>query len=123
MVGTGVGARHGVLMKGGETLEMASHVDAVVFDKTGTLTRGKPVITDFVPMVPGAFLKDDIHLDHFTGDKNTVGVDEYLLWLLGSLERNSEHPLGKSLQIPRLRKRKKRNLTPCCYISSSQHPR
>jgi len=80
MVGTGVGAKVGVLMKGGEALEVASKVDSVIFDKTGTLTKGKPVITDFVRV--------DV-----TRDKS----DEELLWLLGCLERTSEHPLAKAV--------------------------
>ena len=79
MVGTGVGAKHGILMKGGEALEAASKVDAVVFDKTGTLTKGKPCITDFW------------QVDHSQYNK------EYILWLLGSLERNSEHPLANAV--------------------------
>jgi len=76
MVGTGIGAKHGILMKGGEALEAASKVDAVVFDKTGTLTKGNPGITDFW------------QVDEAIWDK------EYFLWMLGSLERNSEHPLA-----------------------------
>ena len=79
MVGTGVGAKHGILMKGGEALEAASKVDAVVFDKTGTLTKGKPCITDFWQV------------------DNTQHSKEYTLWLLGSLERNSEHPLANAV--------------------------
>lgn len=80
MVGTGVGAKVGVLMKGGEALEVASRVDSVIFDKTGTLTKGKPVITDFVRF-----------------DANLDLTDEDLLWYLGSLERTSEHPLAKAV--------------------------
>lgn len=101
MVGTGMGAKLGVLMKGGETLELASKVDSVVFDKTGTLTRGKPAITNFDRMVPDSFLTATIQngangnsaLDDFF----LSSLDDYLLWLLGSLERNSEHPLATAV--------------------------
>ncbi len=48
MVGSGLGAKHGVLIKGGDTLETAHKIKIVVFDKTGTITNGKPVVTDIV---------------------------------------------------------------------------
>lgn len=79
MVGTGVGASNGILMKGGEALEKASRIDSVVFDKTGTLTKGRPCVTDFI-MLP----------------ENTFEENQ-LLWLLASLERNSEHPLATAV--------------------------
>lgn len=91
MVGTGVAARCGILMKGGETLEIASKVDVVIFDKTGTLTKGKPVVTDIIRTM------DDNTLAKIAG-VNPVRMDgnEYLLWLFGSIERNSEHPLASA---------------------------
>jgi P-type Cu+ transporter len=66
-------------MKGGETLEMASKVNAVVFDKTGTLTVNRPTISDFVMM-----------------DSHSMDRD-VLLWLFASLERTSEHPLATAV--------------------------
>ena len=48
MVGTGRGAENGILIKGGESLELIHRINAIVFDKTGTLTQGKPVVTDIV---------------------------------------------------------------------------
>jgi Cu+-exporting ATPase len=74
MVGTGRGARMGVLIRGGDALERAGKVTTVVFDKTGTLTRGRPEVTDLLP-APG------------------VSAEE-LLRVAASVERDSEHPLA-----------------------------
>jgi Cu+-exporting ATPase len=77
MVGTGKGAEHGVLIKGGEALETAHKIQTIVFDKTGTITEGKPVVTDIIP---------------------TGMVDETeLLRLSASAEKGSEHPLGEAI--------------------------
>ncbi|TDT63655.1 heavy metal translocating P-type ATPase [Fonticella tunisiensis] len=77
MVGTGKGAEHGVLIKGGEALETAHKINTIVFDKTGTITEGKPVVTDIVVV---------------------NGFDrEQLLKLAASAERGSEHPLGEAI--------------------------
>ncbi len=73
MAGTGVAARHGILIKDAEALEVAHAVNAVAFDKTGTLTSGKPQI---------------IHLHALEGDEAS------LLRLAGALQRGSEHPLA-----------------------------
>ena len=77
MVGTGMGAEHGVLIKGGETLETAHKLTTVVLDKTGTITKGEPALTDVVPI-------------------GGLEIDE-LLRLVASAERNSEHPLGQAI--------------------------
>ena len=77
MVGTGKGAEHGVLIKGGETLETAHKLTTIVLDKTGTITRGEPALTDVVP---------------------AAGTDEReLLRVVASAERGSEHPLGEAI--------------------------
>jgi P-type Cu+ transporter len=77
MVGTGRGAERGILIKGGEALEMAHRIRTIVLDKTGTLTRGKPEVT---------------HVDP------EPGFDEReLLRLAASAERYSEHPLGRAI--------------------------
>ena len=76
MVGTGLGAKIGVLIKGGEALEQIEKIDTIVFDKTGTLTYGKPEVAD-VLLAPG-----------------TPWNVEQLLIFAGSLEKGSEHPLG-----------------------------
>lgn len=72
MVGTGKGAEHGVLFKGGAQLESLQHVDAVVFDKTGTLTVGRPVVV------------------------KTFGQEEALDFA-AALEKKSEHPLAHAI--------------------------
>ena len=77
MVGTGRGAEHGILIKGGEALEIAQRVDTVVLDKTGTLTAGRPRV---VRVAPAAGYSED-----------------ELLRLAASAERYSEHPLAKAI--------------------------
>jgi Cu+-exporting ATPase len=78
MVGTGVGARRGILIKNGEALERGDKITVVVFDKTGTLTEGRPTVSAVVPT------------------KANVTQNE-VLRLAASLERLSEHPLGKAI--------------------------
>lgn len=83
MVGTGSGARNGVLIKGGDVLQAAAAVTTVVFDKTGTITYGKPVVTDII-------LCDGTRLQ--AADRENA-----LLRLLASAEHGSEHPLGDAI--------------------------
>lgn len=90
MVGTGVGAKVGVLLKGGEALEVGSNVDSVLFDKTGTLSVGKPGITDWINLSASGEMSD--------ADVNRAdSIKSELLWKLASLERTSEHPLAKAV--------------------------
>ncbi len=77
MVGTGKGAENGILIKGGEALEAACKIDAVIFDKTGTLTKGKPEVTDLVVF--------------------NNGDEDELLKVAGNLEKLSEHPLAEAI--------------------------
>ena len=77
MVGTGKGAENGILIKGGEHLEKAYKINAVVLDKTGTITKGQPEVTDIIPI----------------GD---LGSNE-LLRLAAIAEKKSEHPLGVAI--------------------------
>jgi Cu+-exporting ATPase len=78
MVGTGVGARRGILIKNGEALERGRQIDVVVLDKTGTLTEGRPTVSDIHPVKIG------------------IGPAE-VLRVAASLERLSEHPLGQAI--------------------------
>lgn len=76
MVGTGLGASHGILIKSGEALEISHRVDAVVLDKTGTITEGKPAVTKII--------------------SHKLSEDR-LLQIAASCEQVSEHPLGQAI--------------------------
>ncbi len=76
MVGTGLGAQSGILIKNGESLEMAHKINTIVLDKTGTITEGIPTVTDIMP----------------------IGIsDEELISLVASIEKKSEHPIASAV--------------------------
>ena len=77
MVGTGIGARNGILIRSAEALQRAHRIQSVVFDKTGTLTKGRPELTDLIPM---------------------AGFEsrQVLAWA-ALAEKRSEHPLGEAI--------------------------
>ena len=97
MVGSGLGAKRGILFKNATAIESSARIDTVVFDKTGTLTKGEPEVTEVV-------------VDDFDHDR--------VLALAGALERESEHPLADAVvryvdatDVPRLRATRFRNVT------------
>lgn len=79
MVGTGLGAENGILIKGGEYLETAHKVSTVIFDKTGTITKGEPEVTDVLMLDCGDMKEEEI------------------IVLIASAEALSEHPLGRAI--------------------------
>ncbi len=79
MAGTGKGAEHGILFKSSASLENTTRLTTIVLDKTGTLTRGKPVVGDLIPLTDISF------------------TTQRLLQCAASLEKGSEHPIGKAI--------------------------
>lgn len=77
MVGTGIGAQKGILIKNAEALETMHKINAIIFDKTGTITEGKPKVTDFILL--GKFKKNSV------------------LGIAWGIEANSEHPLAEAI--------------------------
>ena len=98
MVGTGRGAEQGVLVRGGETLELAHRLKAVVFDKTGTLTVGRPRVTDVVGLDPETGgLHGEGAAEGPTGADGPDLRDEALR-LAAAVEAASEHPLATAIR-------------------------
>jgi Cu+-exporting ATPase len=99
MVGTTIGAQHGVLFKGGDVLERAKDVDTVVFDKTGTLTRGEMELTDVVALGDGGTRPDGGAVVEGGEESATDGptAEDEVLRLAASAERGSEHPLARAI--------------------------
>lgn len=90
MMGTGLAAKNGILIKNGKALEIACNLDIVIFDKTGTLTKGEPIVTDVIK------IRNDIS-------------ENLILQIAASVEKNSEHPLAQA--IVNKAKEKKINLS------------
>ncbi|MBI2443142.1 MAG: copper-translocating P-type ATPase [Candidatus Levybacteria bacterium] len=93
MVGVGKAAAYGILIKDAEALEKAQAIRAVVFDKTGTLTKGKPEVTDIVPLV---ILSEAKNLKRKDPSVATLSQDD-ILRIAASLEKGSEHPLAEAI--------------------------
>ncbi|MDE1814286.1 MAG: copper-translocating P-type ATPase, partial [Thaumarchaeota archaeon] len=89
MVGMSKAAQNGVIFKGGDSLEMLGRVKIAVFDKTGTLTRGKPQVTDIMTMKQIGFASENT--------ASVVSSDHKILEIAAMAEKNSEHPLAKSI--------------------------
>ncbi len=77
MVGTGIGAEHGILIRDAESLEIAGKVHTVIFDKTGTLTKGQPEVKDIISV--------------------SKGMEKEVLKIAASLEKGSEHSLAEAI--------------------------
>jgi Cu+-exporting ATPase len=95
MMGTGLAAKRGILIKTGRALEMADKIDIFVFDKTGTLTKGKPAVTDLISV------REIPSTKHF-GEAESRSARQIpnklkILQLAASLEKNSEHPLARAI--------------------------
>ena len=81
MVGSGMGAENGILIRSGEAIQTIKDISIMVFDKTGTITKGKPEVTDVVIS------------DQWSGTRN----ERDLLQFAASVEKGSEHPLGRAI--------------------------
>lgn len=79
MVGTGLGAENGILIRDGAAIQTLNEIDVILFDKTGTLTKGKPQVTSVIPT--GGILEND------------------LIRMAASLEKESTHPLAKAILV------------------------
>jgi len=89
LVGTGLGAERGLLIKGGDVLEKVHQLDTVVFDKTGTLTTGNPTVTDCLEIS---------HSPVTERSRSTLLTSYSLIQLAAAVESGTYHPLAKAIQ-------------------------
>jgi P-type Cu2+ transporter len=105
LVGSGIGAERGLLIRGGDVLERVHQLDTVVFDKTGTLTTGNLTLTDYLPIFQNSEL--DLNSDINVGNKqdacatiSTIStIDSKLLQIAASVERGACHPIAAAILL------------------------
>ncbi len=83
LVGSGIGAERGLLIRGGDVLERVHALDTIVFDKTGTLTTGQPIVTDCIPFN--------------ASDKTLESAEFHILQLAATVESGTRHPLADAI--------------------------
>ncbi len=88
MVGTGIGAEHGILIKDAASLEIANKINTVIFDKTGTLTKGKPEVTDVISIQNSKGKSQN---------SNSKFKSDDILRIAASIEKGSEHSLAEAI--------------------------
>jgi P-type Cu+ transporter len=97
MMGAGLAARDGILIKNGQALETARKINTIVFDKTGTLTKGEPSVTDVVVVEKFSIFNFQFSKNfQFQNDKFSK-EETLILQIAASIEKNSEHPLAQAI--------------------------
>ena len=107
LVGSGIGAERGLLIRGGDVLERVHQLDTVVFDKTGTLTTGNLTLTDYLPIFQNSELdlNPDINLGNSPDVCSTIdgvsasAVDSKLLQIAAAVERGASHPIAAAILL------------------------
>ncbi|MFH1366505.1 MAG: heavy metal translocating P-type ATPase [Patescibacteria group bacterium] len=93
MMGTGLAASQGILIKNAKALEIARKIDTIVFDKTGTLTKGEPMVTDILAINPKSKALNPKQIQNL----NDQNLKHEILKIAASIENNSEHPLAQAI--------------------------
>ncbi|MEG4425104.1 MULTISPECIES: heavy metal translocating P-type ATPase [unclassified Microcoleus] len=107
LVGSGIGAERGLLIRGGDVLERVHQLDTVVFDKTGTLTTGNLTLTDYLPIFQNSEwdLNSDINVRNSPDVCSTIdgvsasAVDSKLLQIAAAVERGASHPIAAAILL------------------------
>ena len=107
LVGSGIGAERGLLIRGGDVLERVHQLDTVIFDKTGTLTTGNLTLTDYLPIFQNSELglNSDINVGNSPDVSSTIdgvsasAVDSKLLQIAAAVERGASHPIAAAILL------------------------
>ncbi len=99
LVGSGIGAERGLLIRGGDVLERVHQLDTVVFDKTGTLTTGILTLTDYLPIFESSGLDMSSDINVSNGQDACSTINSKLLQIAAAVERGSCHPIAAAILL------------------------